>query len=169
MSLLAEDIDAVTKEDVLINDYCLRVRVRCFLGDSPARSEVKCNFLLNSNCNHAIFLLETFISSIVVVYFNHKYGCQKCCVVGVHDKDARRVHFHQFDQPGRTDSSFRNRLCPNHHKGMSPFEELTDRDGSPLLDMVKQFPTSDSLHLLEVGVMKKKLKMWMKGTSVYRK
>lgn len=65
----------------------------------------------------------------------------------------------------RTDESFRNRAQPIHHKETSSLEHLRKADGTPLLDMIKHFPTSDPLHLLEEGVMKKCLGIWMKGNA----
>lgn len=48
----------------------------------------------------------------------------------------------------RTDQSFRQRTYPNHHKEWSMIERLP-------IDMIHDFVTSDPLHLLELGVMKK--------------
>lgn len=51
--------------------------------------------------------------------------------------------------PLRTNISFRGRLQPSHHKEYrSIIEDLP-------IDMISCFPTSDPLHLLELGVMKK--------------
>lgn len=38
-------------------------------------------------------------------------------------------------------------------------------DGTPLVDMVKQFPVCDPLHLLDQGLMKKLLNIWMSGAK----
>lgn len=98
-----------------------------------------------------------------VVYFNHHYGCQRCYVRGVYDKVARRMCFPKFDEPLRTDKEFREKSQSIHHKETSILESLEMPDGSPLLNMISQFPTSDPLHLLEEGVMKKCIKMWLSG------
>lgn len=112
-----------------------------------------------------------FESLLGVVYFNHRFGCQKCFTLGVYDKNAHRVCFSKFDANKRTDDSFRRRLQPIHHKELtiSSLECLKKTDGSPLLDMIIQFPTSDPLHLLEEGVMKKCINMWMKGKTVNKR
>lgn len=47
----------------------------------------------------------------------------------------------------RTDERFRRRFQREHHKGYTMLEELP-------IDMIKGFPTSDSLHLLDLGIMK---------------
>lgn len=101
-------------------------------------------------------------------YFNGKHGCQKCTIVGTYFHDGRRMSFPQFNLPLRSDASFRNRLNPEHHREISPLENLVSANGIPLLDMVRDFSTSDPLHLLEQGVMKLCLKIWMKGNSTYR-
>lgn len=102
-----------------------------------------------------------------MVQFNHSFGCQKCYVRGVYCKKAHRVYFADFNANRRTDETFRERLQPIHHKMLEPslLECLEKTDESPLLDMIAQFPTSDPLHLLEVGIMKKCMKMWMEGSK----
>lgn len=62
------------------------------------------------------------------------------------------MNFLSTNDAKRTDLSFRNRLDPLHHKSSSVLEQLS-------IDMVADFVTSDPLHLLELGVMKRK--MWL--------
>lgn len=50
----------------------------------------------------------------------------------------------------RTDERFRNRYQPEHHDGTSILEDLP-------IDMVKQFIVADSLHLIDLGLMKRYL------------
>lgn len=66
--------------------------------------------------------------------------------------------FPRTDYPLRTDQSFRERIQTEHHSIKSPLEELP-------IDMVADFPTSDPLHLLELGVMKKCLIRWVRNFS----
>lgn len=99
-----------------------------------------------------------------IKYFNHKSGCQKCSTIGVWSSVSHTTCFPEFNAPGRTDFSFRNRLDPDHHKEKSVLEDLMDVEGKPLLDMIKQFPTSDTLHLLHEGAIKKCVMMWKNGT-----
>lgn len=60
----------------------------------------------------------------------------------------------------RTDESFRQRLQPNHHKERSLLESLP-------IDMVDDVIVADSLHLIEHGVTKKLMYMWMKGSTLF--
>lgn len=115
------------------------------------------------NCDD--ILLCVFKHQIDIAFFNHKCGCQKCLIVGVWSRIAHRTYFAEFNKPKRTDFSFRNRLQADHHKGKSVLEDLMNVNGQPLLDMIKQFPTSDPLHLLDEGVFKKCVQMWKNGTS----
>lgn len=101
------------------------------------------------------------------VYFNHRHGCQKCSVVGIHFATSHCVCYAEFNSPLRTDESFRQRIDPRHHRENSPLEDI-QLNGQPFLDMIQCFPTSDPMHLLEEGVMKRNFKMWFKGTTVYR-
>lgn len=58
------------------------------------------------------------------------------------------MSFPRIDDVRRTNESFRARSQPEHHKEYSPLEALE-------INMVSDFPTSDPLHLLELGVMKR--------------
>ncbi|XP_055325814.1 uncharacterized protein LOC129579676 [Sitodiplosis mosellana] len=143
---LVSDIDTVIRNGVMINEYRIDIVIRCFLCDSPARSFIK-----------------------GIAYFNSKYGCQKCYCIGVFDKNARRMHFAEFNKPKRTNNQFLNRFQKEHHREESILQDLKNLNGEPLIDMIKQFPTSDPLHLLEEGVMKKVLNIWMHGKDSYKK
>lgn len=88
------------------------------------------------------------------VYFNHKHGCQKCTIDGVFI--GGRMTFPHSDCPLRTDRSFRSRLEPGHHRVNSIIERLP-------IDMVKDFVIADSLHLLELGAMRRLINIWKDG------
>lgn len=110
-------------------------------------------------CIHIDAKYEIFLSTGTVL-FNSKYGCQKCSTVGEYIKDSHRMCFTKLDAPRRTNETFRNRDHPEHHKEKSPFEVL-------FIDMIASFPTSDPLHLLELGVMRKCLYRWVFGEKSY--
>lgn len=103
----------------------------------------------------------SFIFFTGTVMFNHKYGCQKCLVQGEYVKKYHRMSFIDLDAPRRSNESFRNRLQSIHHKEKSPFEDIH-------IDMILSFPTSDPLHLLELGVMRKCLYRWVYGEKDYK-
>lgn len=92
--------------------------------------------------------------------FNHKEGCQKCLCMGEYIN--HRMCFPNLDAPRRTNESFRLRHHPNHHKEISPLEELN-------IDMVASVPSSDPLHLLELGIMRKCLYRWVFGETNYKR
>lgn len=89
--------------------------------------------------------------------FNHTNGCQKCVVTGTFRK---RMSFPETNAVLRTDHSFRQRSQPSHHKEYSPLESLP-------IDLVDDVIVADSLHLLEHGVTKKLLNMWIKGSTLF--
>lgn len=64
------------------------------------------------------------------------------------------MSFPHIDAEKRTDTGFRNRANPEHHREYSIIEELP-------INMIDDFVTSDSLHLLHLGVMKKLLLIWL--------
>ncbi|GAB0086309.1 uncharacterized protein DMENIID0001_003440 [Sergentomyia squamirostris] len=125
-------------KDVIANGVCVngrnvKVQIHSVLGDSPARSLLK-----------------------GTVYFNHRCGCGKCTVEGDFFKQPRHMSYANLNAPLRTDESFRGRIDEDHHREDSPMEELP-------IDMIKDFPVSDSLHLLHQGVMKRMLTGWYRG------
>lgn len=48
----------------------------------------------------------------------------------------------------RTDTQFRDRSQIEHHRELSVLERLP-------IDMIKDFVTSDSLHLIDLGIVKR--------------
>lgn len=93
------------------------------------------------------------------------FGCDKCDQKGerfVDEKGGGRIIYSQVDGLHfRSDQSFRQRLQPQHHISTTPLESLTT------LDMVTQFPV-DYMHQVCLGVMRKFLLLWVKGTKNYR-
>lgn len=86
------------------------------------------------------------------VNFNHRHGCQKCMIQGEY---FRSMSFHRIVVTDaeryrelRTDQRFRERYQPEHHLLRSVLEDLP-------IDMIKAFPVSDSLHLIDLGIMKR--------------
>lgn len=73
------------------------------------------------------------------------------------------MSYPNLDSAPRTDTSFRNRLHPMHHKDKSIIEDLPGH-----IDMIKNFPTSDPLHLLELGIMRRCLYRWVFGHKSYK-
>lgn len=62
----------------------------------------------------------------------------------------------------RTNSQFRNRFQKEHHKESSVLEQLP-------IDMVLDFITSDSLHLIDLGIVKRFLLRWLFGEKRVRR
>lgn len=58
------------------------------------------------------------------------------------------MYYARIDCELRNDSDFRTRKQVEHHKEDSLLEKLP-------IDMIRCFPTSDPLHLLELGIMKR--------------
>lgn len=92
-----------------------------------------------------------------VCNFNGKHGCLKCTTVGDYSHTSHTVVFPETRCPLRTDDGFRKKLYGNHHKADSPLLQL------PNIDMVNDFPVADSLHLIDLGIMKRLLIGWRDG------
>lgn len=93
--------------------------------------------------------------------FNHYHGCAKCTTIGEWDKKGHHMSFPRIDASRRSNASFRNREDEDHHKEDSLMEELS-------INMVEDFPVSDALHLLDLGIMKKCLVGWTLGSFNFR-
>lgn len=90
-----------------------------------------------------------------IVGHNGYYGCQKCMTQGVYCKTLRKMCFPRIavteqerQNELRTDANFRDRIQPEHHHMKSILEDLP-------IDMIKSFPTSDPLHLFDLGIIKR--------------
>ena len=58
----------------------------------------------------------------------------------------------------RTDEKFRNKMYGKHHNGEeSPILRIAE------VDIIEDFVVADSLHLFDLGVMKKLLTGWRDG------
>ncbi|KAL0822763.1 hypothetical protein ABMA28_004771 [Loxostege sticticalis] len=116
-----------------IKNRNIPVKIRCFICDSPARAFIK------GVCN-----------------FNGMHGCLKCTTVGEYSHRSHTVTFSSQKFPSRNDNDFRAKKYEGHHKVDSPLLELP-------IDMVEDFPVGDSLHLIDLGIMKKLLVGWRNG------
>lgn len=83
-------------------------------------------------------------------------------IIGQYQSKYSKVSFAEFDAERRTNDSFRNRIEKGHHKETSPLERLD-------IDMIRNFPCSDSLHLLDLGVMKTCMLRWIFGEKDYKR
>ena len=82
------------------------------------------------------------------------FGCDKCAQKGVWE--GRVVYPLVKDINLRTDVSFRGKVNAEHHNNESPFCALP-------INMVKTFPI-DYMHQLCLGVMKKLILSWIRGS-----
>lgn len=88
--------------------------------------------------------------------FNGKHGCLKCTVIGEYSHKSNTVTFPNLDCPKRNDQDFRANKYEEHHKQESPLLKLN-------IDMIEDFPVTDSLHLIDLGLMKRLLIGWRDG------
>ncbi|KAB0803680.1 hypothetical protein PPYR_00650 [Photinus pyralis] len=134
MTPFVDELKHLLKNGISVSKQHWTISIRCFICDTPARAFVK-----------------------GVVNFNAYSGCTRCTVVGEYSHESHRMSFPRTDLPRRTNNSFRERTDPDHHKEDStPLEDLP-------IDMIKDFPVGDSLHLLHLGIMKRCLIGWREG------
>lgn len=83
-----------------------------------------------------------------VVNFNSKQGCQKCKITGEYSYISHCTYFPRRLCEKRTDEEFRSKQYSSHCKVDTPLTQLP-------IDMIEDFPVADSLHLIDLGIMKK--------------
>ncbi|CAG9773244.1 unnamed protein product [Ceutorhynchus assimilis] len=141
----AKELLAIMNHGLIINEGFVQVKINEFICDRPAKSFIKC-----------------------VVSFNAYDGCIKCTVRGEFFKTERHMSFPQLDCPKRTDSEFRRKIHSDHQMKdidgafqISPLEELP-------IEIIKDIVVADSLHLLDLRVMKKCLTIWVNGSKTFK-
>ncbi|RVE40997.1 hypothetical protein evm_014354 [Chilo suppressalis] len=90
-----------------------------FICDSPARAMIK-----------------------GVSNFNSKHGCLKCTVIGEYSHKSNTVYFPRLNCSKRNNDDYRLKKYGPHHKLDSPLLKLH-------IDMIEDFPVSDSLHIID--------------------
>lgn len=109
-------------------------------------------------------LIKTFNEKYVFLgirNFNHTAGCQRCVVRG--QCLNRTMSYPILNAALRTDDDFRSKKDSVHHVKYSVIEELLN------FDVILDFPISDPLHLLHIGIMKRMLDRWIYGTKTYKR
>lgn len=102
------------------------------------------------------FILDTPARASCLGLKNHGgySSCPRCFVEG--DYLNGRMTYQSINSRRRTNENFRSHEDKSHHNQISILEELD-------LDLVNLFPF-DALHIVHLGVMKRLLRMWTKGT-----
>lgn len=128
------EVNELLRNGVKSGDRKMSIKINNFVCDTPARCYIK-----------------------NISYFNSYHGCSKCYVIGEYDKLGRHMFYPNAYAMLRTDSSFRSKSDPDHHKGDTPLQELP-------IDLISDFPIADRLHLIDLGIMKKCLLAWISGS-----
>ncbi|XP_067615227.1 uncharacterized protein [Eurosta solidaginis] len=137
---LTIEIKELKEHGLILNSRELKVEIRAFICDTPARS----------------FMCD-------IMGHNSLVGCSKCY------QKAKRIHnvttFSTTAARLRTDDEFRERRQPEFHKDFyrsSPSE--LEKIG---IQMITQFPLVP-MHLLDLGVTKRMLNILLNGISNYK-
>lgn len=84
-------------------------------------------------------------------------SCLKCTTDGEYNHDFNVMTFPETNAALRTDAEFRSGIYEGHHKERTILESIHN------LDLIKDFPIGDTLHLLDLGIMKRLLQGWKSG------
>lgn len=91
-----------------------------------------------------------------VANFNSQHGCHKCSIEGEYSHVSHTNYYPNKMFPKRTNCTFRNKEDEYHHKIDSPLLKLP-------INMIDAFPVADSLHLIDLGIVKRLLTGWRDG------
>lgn len=89
---------------------------------------------------------------------NGYHACNSCIVEGSFLNN--RMSYLDLDSHLRTNASFRNKLDENYHKGPSPLEAFNFN--------ITEVVVLEYMHNICLGVMKKLLRFWIKGSKPVR-
>lgn len=79
------------------------------------------------------------------------------------------MSYPNFEAQVRTDADFRSKREPEHHQVNGMTREFVQTPLEKLkIDMVLDFPVSDTLHHIELGIIKRCLKGWKTGGHNFR-
>ena len=76
----------------------------------------------------------------------------------MYDRSTHRMHFSGVDAPKRTAKNFKAGRYNSHSKNSTILIALT------YFDIIDDIPTTDRLHLIDLGVMRFLMRSWKKGT-----
>lgn len=124
-----EEFNRLHENGLSIDGKELKVEIMCFICDTPARAYIK-NILGHGGI----------------------HACERCNVEGFRYK--KRTIYPVGESCARTDESFRNKECPEHHNGDTPILNI------PSVNIIVMF-ILDFMHLCTLGVMKKLLLYWL--------
>nr|CAH7767570.1 unnamed protein product [Callosobruchus chinensis] len=133
------ELNKVIRTGVKVNNDFFGVKIKLFVCDTQARSFIKGT----PGCNA------------------ENSSCIKCTVTGEWDHKGRHMSYPKINCPRRTDESFRNETDTDHHKQHTPLKELP-------INMVGDFIVADSLHLLDLGIMRRCLHGWREGNYNFK-
>uniref|UniRef100_A0A182PTP5 Uncharacterized protein n=1 Tax=Anopheles epiroticus TaxID=199890 RepID=A0A182PTP5_9DIPT len=131
---LVTELNTLQSTGMQLNGNLIAIGVRAILADTPARSFIKG----------------------VTGHTGHD-SCQKCTERTMYDQLNRRIYFNGDDAPKRNDADFKAGKYDTHYKHSTPLVELQN------FNIINDIPTTDRLHLIDLGVMKGLMKAWKKG------
>ena len=130
MSNFIDRMKEIEVNGVTYADKAYKVTIANFVCDTPARSFVK------KTKGHTGY-----------------FGCDTCVHSGVWTN--HRMTFPERNAAPRTDASFDEMICEEHHKGETSLKQLN-------IGLVSQFPL-DYMHLICLGIVKRIISIWMCG------
>ena len=93
------------------------------------------------------------------IQYNSYHGCDSCDqisknIVLPNETKGKNI-YSSLNINSRGDYSFRNKIDPHHHIGITPLLNLP-------IDMIKTFPV-DYMHCALLGVVRKVVRVWLTG------
>ncbi|XP_041775313.1 uncharacterized protein LOC121595414 [Anopheles merus] len=131
---LVTELNELQSDGIDLSGSMFKVRINTILADTPARAFVKG----------------------IIGHSGHD-SCLKCTERTRYDHLSRRIYFVGIDAPNRTDALFRDGTYRGHIRHSTPLIDLAN------FDMIMDIPTTDRLHLVDLGVMRHLMRSWRSG------
>uniref|UniRef100_A0A182IDV3 Transposase domain-containing protein n=1 Tax=Anopheles arabiensis TaxID=7173 RepID=A0A182IDV3_ANOAR len=131
---LVTELNELQSDGIDLSGSMFKVRINAILADTPAR---------------------TFVKGIIG-HSGHD-SCLKCTERTRYDHLSRRIYFVGIEAPNRTDALFRDGTYRAHIRHSTSLIDLAN------FDMIMDIPTTDRLHLVDLGVMRHLMRSWRSG------
>ncbi|XP_041766358.1 uncharacterized protein LOC121590612 [Anopheles merus] len=131
---LVTELNQLQSTGIVLSGIQVKIRVRAIIADTPARAFIK-----------------------GVISHNGYDSCLKCTEHTVYDQITHRMHFSGVDAPKRIAKEFKEGKYKRHRINTTPLTVLD------YFDIIDDVPTTDRLHLIDLGVMRYLMRSWKKA------
>ena len=129
-----------------------------YAPSSPTLQHVLLSKVTNDRTKASFLSFNVVLLFTGVISHNGYDSCLKCTEHSVYDEVTHRMYFSRVDAPKRITKEFKEGKYKRHCKNSTPLTALD------YFDIIDDVPTTDRLHLIDLGVMRYLMRSSKKGT-----